>query len=193
MILRLLTFAAVLMMGIPCVYGGQADDAAACQMRMKDFVVPGAPHEFLKSFEGTWTGNILFRATPEESFGESQLSVDSRMIMGGRYLERNLKDNAGEFEIRIVTGYDKLRKEYTIVWIDNACTGMITSTGQYDSQTKTLSEKGNMSCPMTNQPYRRFRATTKIIDADHHTYEMFKRDDEGDEFKAMTIEYSKVK
>lgn len=192
--MKIVWIAALLLMScIPVGFAGQKDDQMACQMRMNDFVVPGAPHEFLKSFEGTWTAKVSFRASPENSFGESQMSGDARMIMGGRYLERNLKDTAGSFEIRIVTGYDKFRKEYTVVWIDNACTGMITSTGQYDAQTKTLSEEGNMSCPMTNQPYRWFRATTKIIDGGHYTYDMFKRDGEGDEFKAMTIEYARVK
>ena len=50
-----------------------------------------------------------------------------------------------------------------------------------------------MSCPMTDQDRRWFRSTTRIIDEDHYVFEMFKRDEEGEEFSAMTIEYARVK
>jgi hypothetical protein len=115
------------------------------------------------------------------------------MVMGGRYLEKNVISADGSFEARITYGFDNFRKEFTVVWIDNMCTGMITSTGQIDPQSKILNEQGNMSCPFTGQPHRWFRANTFFADPDHYTYEMFKKDDEGEEFRVLLIEFSRIK
>jgi hypothetical protein len=168
-------------------------ETVACQDRMKDFITPNANHGLLKSFEGQWIAKIAFRPTLENPFSYSQAAVDARMVMDGRYLERTLKGNGDNFEARVISGFDNFRRQYTSVWYDNMCTGMITGSGQYDALTKTLTEEGSMSCPMTNQAYRWFKATTRIIDPDRYTYEMFKRDNEGEEFSAMVIDYVRVK
>lgn len=164
-----------------------------CQQCMQEFITPNANHELLRTMEGSWNAEIAFRATMQNPVSTSQATVEARMILGGRYLERILKGRADNFEARIVSGHDNFRGEYTSIWFDNMCTGMITGAGHYDPSTKTITEEGSMSCPMTDQARRWFRSTTRIIDEDHYVFEMFKRDEEGEEFNAMTIEYARVK
>lgn len=168
-------------------------EAAACQNRMRDFITPNVHHELLRSLEGDWNAVISFRSTPENPISVSQASVKAHMVMGGRYLERNLKGKTDNFEARIINGFDNFRREFTSVWYDNMCTGMITGSGQYDPNTKTIVEEGSMSCPITGQAHRWYRSTTKMIDENNYTFEMFKRDDEGEEFKTMTIAFDRVK
>ncbi len=165
---------------------------AMCQECMQEFITPNANHELLRSLEGSWTATIAFRATAQTPVSTSQATVESRMILGGRYLERIIRGRDDGFEARIVSGHDNFRGEYTSMWFDNMCTGMITASGRFDPKTKTINEEGSMSCPMTDQAHRWFRSATRIIDEDHYVYEMFKRDDEGEEFSTMTIEYTKI-
>lgn len=161
--------------------------------RLTEFTTPGERHQFLKSLEGSWNAKITFRAAPEVPYAEMQNTAEAKMIMDGRYLDKWITGADGSFKARITYGFDNFRKEFTITWIDNMCTGMITSTGVYDDATKTLNEQGNLSCPLTNQPHRWFRAATKFTDADHYTYEMYKKDDDGEEFRGMLIEFSRIK
>lgn len=170
----------------------QKQEAIACQDRMQNFMTPNVNHDILRFFEGQWNATISSRATPQNVMSQSEAAVEARMIMKGRYLERVLKGKGDEFEARVVNGYDNFRQEFTGVWFDNMCTGMITGSGQYDPNTRTLSEEGSMSCPMTNQGRRWYRSTTRFIDDDHYVLEMFKRDEEGDEFSAMTIEFMRA-
>lgn len=163
-----------------------------CQVCMQEFITPNENHELLRFLEGNWTATIAFRATAQIPISTSQATVESRMILGGRYLERILKGTNDNLEVHIVSGHDNFRDEYTSIWFDNMCTGMITSSGTYDPATKTISEEGSMSSPTTDQAHRWFRSTTRIINLDHYVFEMFKRDEEGDEFSTMTIEYARA-
>ncbi len=71
-------------------------------------------------------------------------------------------------------------------------TGMMMGTGAFDAATKTLTDQGDFSCPMTGEAHRQFRTAWKVVDQNHNLYENYMRTPEGREFKSMEIHYTRV-
>ncbi len=171
------------------------EEQKALQARMQEYSTPNANHELLKSLAGTWKTNVKFWMDPSGEPQESDGMSDGKMIMGGRFLEQTFTGTmmGQPFEGRGIYGYDNLRKEFTGLWFDSMATGIMSSSAQYDSKAKTLTEEGNMSCPITNETHRWYKAVTTLTDADHYTYESYMKSPDGKEYKAMIITYSRAK
>ena len=170
------------------------EEQKAIQGRMQEYSTPDEHHDVLKSLAGIWKTNVKFWMDPAGPAMESEGSSDSHMIMDNHFLEQRFSGNmmGKPFEGRGIYGYDKMRKEYTGLWFDNMATGIMTSSAQYDSQTKTLAEAGSMSCPITNETHRTYRGVTTFIDDKHYTYETYMKDKDGKEFRSMLIEYTRA-
>lgn len=165
--------------------------------KAKEFATPGEPHKQLQKMTGKWsyTSKWWMRADakPEESKGSSSM----RMILGGRFLEQNIKGKSmGQpYEGHGMIGYDNLKKQYETTWTDNMSTGMMRATGTYDDATKTLTEQGEFTCPMTPDNKATYRGETKWIDANNFTYSMYGKGmtQKDDEFKMMELTYKRSK
>ncbi|HXH32234.1 MAG TPA: DUF1579 domain-containing protein [Bacteriovoracaceae bacterium] len=165
--------------------------------KAKEFSTPGEPHKQLKKMVGKWNYSSKWwmssDAKPEESKGQSTM----RMILGGRFLEQSLKGTSmGQpFEGHGMIGYDNLKKEYETAWLDNMSTGMMRASGSYDEATKTLTEKGEFTCPMAPDNKASYRGETKWIDDNSFTYSMFGKGmaQKGEEFKMMELTYKRKK
>ena len=97
------------------------------------------------------------------------------------------------FEGMGLVGYDTVAKEYTTVWLDSMATGIMKSTAQFDDATKSLTEEGTFSCPLTGKKDNAHKGVTKIIDVNHYTYEMWHDDMKtGKNYKAMEITYERI-
>ncbi|MBI3276412.1 MAG: DUF1579 domain-containing protein [Chlamydiae bacterium] len=131
---------------------------------------------------------------PSQPAQESKGISENHWIMGGRFLSQSAKgESMGQpFEGMGITGYDNVRGEYTSIWIDNMGTGIENATAQYDPATKTFSEKGSCSSPITGDKDKHFRAEWKIVDKDHYTYEMYTSGPDGKEFKNIEISYTRA-
>ena len=70
--------------------------------------------------------------------------------------------------------------------------GARSAKGQFDEMAKALTEESDFSCPLTGEAHRRARAVWTIVDADHQTYESYMKTPEGQEYKSMQIQYSRV-
>lgn len=163
--------------------------------KMKENGTPGAEHEVLKAFEGKWTVTSKSWMNPGDAAQESKGSSTFTWVLDGRFLRQDFKgDWAGQpFTGLGFIGYDKVKKEYTSIWMDNMMTGIMKSTGQYDAATKTIIDGGTFSCPMTGEKDMAFRAEWKIVSQDENTYSMFMKDKDGKEFKTMEITYKRAK
>ncbi len=168
-------------------------DMQAMIAKAKEASTPGAEHAVLKAFEGSW--NVTSRSwmkpgdQPMESAGASTLT----WTLDGRFLQQNFSGNwSGQpFEGIGFVGYDKMKKEYVSLWLDNMVTGVFQSKGQYDPATKTIKDSGIFSCPMTGETDKWFRAEWKVIDNNQHTYTMYIKDLSGKEFKSMELIYKR--
>lgn len=174
--------------------GEMSEEEITMQRKMKEYTMVNENHDVLKSLTGTWNTHVKYWMDPAGEPMESDGTSEGTLIMGGRFLEQRFSgDMMGQpFEGRGIYGYDNLRKEYTGIWFDNFATGIMVSASQYDPVTKVFSEEGSMSCPITNETHRSYRAVTTFIDADHYTYESYMKDPNGNEYKTMKITYTRA-
>ncbi len=155
--------------------------------------VPGEGHKIFKDLVGTWKHTSKFwmdaNAKPEESKGTST----SKLIMGGRFLQTDYKGTAmgKPFTGMGLLGFDSIKGEYQSTWVDSMSTALMTSTGTYDAATKTLTENGSSSCPMTGEKNKAFRGEWKFQDKNNYTYAMYANGTDGKEFKNLEIAYKR--
>ena len=166
----------------------------AMMAKMKEYSTPNENHKVLDQLVGSWTYSLKWWMSPDAKAEESTGSSEVKWILNGRFIEQSVTGTSMNqpFEGRGIIGFDNLKKEYTGVWLDNMATGMMTSSGKYDSATKTFTEQGSFSCPLVNGP-RAYRTVTKIVDDNTHIYETYMNDKDGKEFKSMEITYTRKK
>ena len=165
------------------------------QERMRKYSVPNANHEFLKSLVGSWKGDVKYWMDSKADSSESEGRSDNRMIMGGRFLEENFSSNLmGQFyEGRGVYGYDGMHKEFTGIWFDSTSTSVMISSAHYNPSTKIFTEVGNISNLFSEEYYRSYKAVTALIDEGHYSYELFLKDQDGREYKSMSIIFTRLR
>ena len=171
-----------------------AMDDAKMQEMMK-LSAPNENHKQLEAIVGNWNHTSKWWMAPDTKPEESSGTSVNSWVMDGRFVKQEYKGQAmgKPFEGVAYFGYDNIKGEYSSVWMDNMSTTMMTSSLQFDPATKTFTEEGSFSCPMTMEKNRWFRAVMKLVDSDHYTYEMFLKGADGKEFKNMEINYERAK
>lgn len=171
-------------------------DSATMMKNMMEYGTPGAMHQMLASWNGTWKGETTMwdyeGATPQKSTGTA---VNS-MILGGKYqVSTHTGDMMGmPFEGRSVTAYDNATKQFTSTWIDSWSTGIMTMAGTWDESSKKLTMTG--SYPDINRPGKmcNMREVFTVIDENTQKMEMYGPDQKtGKEYKIMEISMKRVK
>ncbi len=185
--------AALVLMGTTG-YAEEAPMDPAMMEKMKVLMAPGEAHEALKAFEGSWTYAGTFWMTPDAPGQAMTGTTKNEMIFGGRFLKQEIEGPwMGEtFQGLGYTGYDNIKKTYQTVWIDSMATGMMTSSGDYNADTRTLSQSGTNSCPLTGETDRKGRSEWSVMDADHNIYTSYAYGPDGKEFKSMEITYTRA-
>lgn len=166
--------------------------------KFHEYATPGEAHKVLKDIAGKWTYTTKFweseSATPHESKGSAKMT----MILGGRFLQQEVKGKGMDkmdYEGMGLIGYDNVKKKYITTWIDNMGTGIMEGEGQFNASTKMLTEEGEFTCPMTKDQEADYRGEWVLTDKNNMTYSMYGKGmkDEGKEFKMMEITYKRKK
>ncbi|MFG0329913.1 MAG: DUF1579 domain-containing protein [Phycisphaerales bacterium] len=153
-------------------------------------------HERFKPFVGTFNAEVKMWMGPGDPMVSSGTMKNS-LELGGRYLQQvyegddNPNDPFPGFAGRGYWGYNTVDNRYEGFWIDTACTFMMTEQGQVDSSGKVWEMKGEMTDPSSGQPMRK-RSVVTLKDKDRHSMEMFFEGPDGNEFKAMEINYTRA-
>ena len=163
--------------------------------KMHEAATPGEPHKVLAQMEGKWSYNSKMwdsaDAKPQESKGESTF----KMLLGGRYLHQEVKGKAMgmDFQGVGITAYDNVKKKYDSIWMDSMGTGIMKGTGDYDPASKTLTDKGEYSCPMKESKTAEYRSEWKLIDKNNSVFSMYGKGmmDDAKEFKMMELTYKR--
>lgn len=190
----MLATAAVLVSG--CASGtGQTVDMKDPQAMMEAYVKasqPGPAHRALEPLAGRWDAVVKAWAQPGTPPAESKGSGESQWILGGRYLEDRFEGQMMDrtFQGGGVTGYDNARQEYFSIWVDDMSTAPTILRGHADQAGKVFTYRGSYDDPVTGE-HKRVRAVTRIIDQDHHTFEMYDVGPWGGEIKMMEISYTR--
>ena len=156
---------------------------------------PSDGHAVLGRFVGAWQHTVRWWLSSEAEPAMSSGTNINEWILGKRFLRQTVKGNAmGQvFEGLGITGFDNVGNEYTSVWMDSLGTGMMSAKGRYDAASNTITEPGSFSDPMTGETDRHFRGLWTLRDRDHYSYEMFVKRSDGEEFRAMQINYTRTK
>ena len=169
-----------------------APDAAMME-KMAALSSPSEAHKLLETFAGTWTFSSKFSMGPDSPpMGMDGTSVNT-LIFGGRFLKQEVKGTwqGAPFEGIGYLGYDNVKQEYVSIWIDSSATAIISESGQYDADTRTIKSKGVNSCPMTGEKAREGTSETIIVSADLYKYIARSTGTDGKEM-VMEINYSRV-
>jgi hypothetical protein len=184
-----------------CVFAvasAHADDAAAAKQQAMEMemwakmAAPGAPHAELAKLAGTWNTVVTMwmepGAEPQVSTGVSE----NKMVLGGRWLEQHYNgDFMGQpFQGVGYTGYDNFKKQYIGTWMDTASTSAMMTTGKQEAAGK-MTFTGTMDDPSGNAIPTKQVMT--VVDADHHSYEMWVTGSDGKMAKTMEIQYTRKK
>ena len=196
--------ACAVIVGAPlaCAEQGKAAQPAmdpakqAAMEAMQRLGSPSEGHTALEPLVGQWTYTAKFWMALDAPAESMAGASTNSLVFGGRFLKQEIHGEASggqpPFDGIGFTGYDNIRKEYQTVWLDNMATGMMMGTGQFDAATKTLTDQGDFSCPLTGETHRQFHSVWNVVDQNHTVYENYMRAPDGKEFKSMEIRYTRT-
>jgi len=188
---------------VPFIAAGQdaANPAADEQARMmqemmtrwKEISTPGDMHKKLEAFVGVWDAEskMLMGEEPQVSRGSAEYS----WVMGGRYLRQ---DYSGEmmgtpFKGMSLTGYDNFAKKYVGIWIDDMSTTIATMDGHMNQDGTVLTMFGKMDEWATGEIGKTVKYVFRILDKDHHLFEIHDMAIGEPNTKVMEIRYTRRK
>ena len=171
--------------------GGAMDEKAMMELMAK-YSTPGPEHKALEQFVGTWDTNAKMWHAPGTPPQESTGTAENKMALGGRFLEQHFEGTmmGQPFSGMGYTGYDLYKKQYVGNWMDSMGTTIMNSTGKADSSGKTMTFTGTMDDYMAKKTMP-FKEVIKVVDNDHHTFEMWYPGPDGKMFKMMEITYTR--
>ena len=164
-------------------------------MEAMKLMAPSEGHRKLDALIGNFKAKTTMWMDAAAAPQVSEATSENKWILDGRFVQQTFKGEfmGKPFEGMGIIGYDNVGKEYISIWLDSIATGVMKSTGQYDEATKTFSEEGTFSCPLTGKKDNAHKAVTQVVDANHHTFEMWHDDVKtGKNYKAMEISYERV-
>lgn len=171
----------------------QPSDAAAMEKLMVEFAKLAPQHEHFKHLVGSWNteSKSLWGSTdgkPVITKGKATF----RVMMGGRYLMQRTKSemNGEVFEGLGITGFDKVKKKYVGIWIDNMGTGIMPFEGEFNEKTREMVEVGEAASPFG---VMKMKMVTKHVNDDKFIFSMSITMANGAEMPGVTITYTRDK
>lgn len=155
---------------------------------------PGEMHKLLNPFVGNWDVSVKMWEKPGADAMQSAGKATNAWALDGRWVEQRFDGQFMGAPMRGIgyTGYDNIKKAFVSTWMDTMSTSVMMTTGNADQEGKTMTFSGSMDDPMSGKPIP-LKEVIRIIDADHHSMEMWNPAPDGQMFKSMEITYSRTK
>ena len=155
---------------------------------------PGAEHELLKPFEGTFKSVVKIWMGPGDPI-ESTGTMHNSFQLGGLYLHQDYVGDKVDgpfpsFEGKGYWGFNTSSQKFEGFWIDNASSAMQMETGSC-SDGKVWEMFSEFVSPMNGEVMKK-RTVITLVDQDHHNMETYIVPDGASEFKNMEINYSRA-
>ena len=175
---------------MPLLPGQNQDQAMQEMQALVQANQPGPHQKALEQFAGTWDVSATFWPAPGAPPVTFTGTADHKMIMGGRYLQQQVKAEMMNmpFEGMGLWGYDNLKKEHISTWIDSTSTGIMVSRGT-DEADKVFTFNGEY-LDSTGKT-RKVKEVLRIQDANKLLAEMYETGPDGKEFKNMEMIYTR--
>ena len=153
---------------------------------------PGPFHQKLQALIGKWDTAVTLRTEPDALAQVSRGFAECTWILGGRFVQESYHGVLAEMPFIGfgLLGYDNVLSRYVSIWADSFGTGLLVSTGEVDADAKVLTLTGSFQDPLSGAT-KQARTVTRIIDNDHHLFEMYETDETGGEQKSLQISYSR--
>jgi hypothetical protein len=162
---------------------------------MMETGTPGPEHKTLAAAEGDWnlTGKNWEKPNTKPSTWSGTSSM--QMILGGRFLQQSVKGEmmGMAYQGTGTTGFNNIEKRFESTWMDNMSTSAMTSQGQWDAKTKTITERGQHSCPFTPNKVCTTRSELKMVSKDKLVFNLYGPDETGKEYRMMELTYTRTK
>lgn len=176
--------------------GAAQEEAPSAEMMemMEAWQKAGMPtehHEALAAMAGTWETEFKMWMDPSAPPMTSTSTVESEMVMGGRFYKEEVKgDFMGQtFHGVALIGYNNLTEEFEGLWYDNMSTSLYRYTGSMDGNELEL--HGKFMDPMSGE-WIETRSVRTIISDDEMTEVGYEIRD-GQERKTMETTYKRKK
>ncbi|HEX3578121.1 MAG TPA: DUF1579 domain-containing protein [Thermoanaerobaculia bacterium] len=159
---------------------------------MMKAATPGDAHKKLNGMAGTFTADVKMWMAPGAPPTAGSGVAENSWALGGRFLQQNFTGTFMGMPFSGVgyTGYDNIKKKYIGSWMDSMSTSMMVSTGTANADGKSYTFTSTMDDPMTGKSAP-VKETVTVVDADHHTLEMWGPGPDGKMFKMMEIAYTR--
>ena len=175
--------------------------SAEDMQKMMELAKPSENHKMLAELAGSWTYTVTMWMDPSAPPQTSKGTAVRKAIMDGRFYVGEFtgkmempgadgKKKEMTFTGKSLEGYDNAKQKFVSTWVDNMGTGIMMSEGTYDPATKTFNYTSEIE--MMPGMKTKVRATTRIVDKDHHTFDWYE-DRGGQEVKTMEINYTRKK
>jgi len=114
---------------------------------------PGPEHQKLTPFIGDWALTVKLWTDPNQPPVEASGTVQSKWIMGGRFVQQNVKTecNGKSFEGLGLLGYHPGEKKFTSVRACGLCGTVSHALTTLDASAKTFTCSTEECCPLTGQ------------------------------------------
>lgn len=159
-------------------------------------------HQRIAALVGTYKVLVKFWMGPGDPVSSTG-TMHNELVLGGRFLRQVFSGDpmpgseglppeavptfAGEGYI----GYNTVDKRYESVWVDNASTLVQVESGQIDEAGRELNFYSTLTNPQSGGPMEK-RSIITLIDEDRYRMEIWFRDPDGPEIKAMEMEFVKA-
>ena len=183
--------------------GGMPDMAKMQEMMKKCEAMskPGSNHKIFEKLAGDWKLQTKMWMDPSMPAMESEGTATTKLIMDKRFISEDvtgemiMPDEKGgmnkmPFHGKGMTGFDNLKNLYVGTWIDDMGTCILTMSGSYNPETKTLQMFGTMDDPMMGVYGKTLRYETKFLSNDKHVFAMYDCH-AGIDHKVMEITYTR--
>jgi hypothetical protein len=152
---------------------------------------PGAHHEHLAPFVGTWKGKVTMWMGPGQAPMVEESMAEATWLLGGRFLQWKNTGNFGgmPFEGMAIEGYNNGEERYESVWLDNFGTLLLVFEGSCSDDGKHRKMASKFADVVAGGVVD-YRTEYQWIDSDHFTYSAFMNKGDG-EFQNLVIEYER--
>jgi hypothetical protein len=171
------------------------EDAATKKMmeEMTRYTAPGPQHQGLAEFAGHWTTRTRVWENPEAKPVEFTGSAESKMILGGRFLELESRAvmNGAESHGVGIYGYDAFKEKYSFYYIHDSETQALVGLGDRDSTGGAITFSVAMDMPLAGEHAKAIRAVLRRSSANRYLFEMYEKYIDEREWKVLEIAYDR--
>jgi hypothetical protein len=166
----------------------------AMMEKWKEVMTPGEEHKFLSSLTGSWAAETkAWSNGPDAPPSVSKGTVVMKPVLGGRFVLEEMKGTMMDMPYSGLGyfGYDKFKKKYVGLWLDNFSTAISTMEGTTNADRTVLTMEGKSDDPMTGEKDKLMQYVWKFVDRKTHVFEIHDPSMGSDKSLMLQITYRK--